>query len=66
MADDGEDASELAKALAMSQGDKDAVLGSPGINLPSNFQGEYELFALVSIKGAGSFWALHWLGKAGR
>ena len=51
MKDESDEANELAKALAMSQGDKDAVLGSPGINLPANFQGEYELFALVSHKG---------------
>ena len=67
MADDGEDASELAKALAMSQGDKDVVLGSPGINLPSNFQGEYELFVLVSHKGrsADSGHYIGWVRQEG-
>jgi ubiquitin carboxyl-terminal hydrolase 14 len=58
---------ELAKALAMSQGDKDAVLGSPGINLPTNFQGEYELFALVSHKGrsADSGHYIGWVRQEG-
>jgi ubiquitin carboxyl-terminal hydrolase 14 len=49
--EDDEEAAALKAALAMSMQDEDEACKAVGPGLPSNFQGHYELFAVVTHKG---------------
>jgi ubiquitin carboxyl-terminal hydrolase 14 len=63
--EDNDDAA-LASAIAMSMGDDDACT-SAGVNLPETFNGEYEVFAVVSHKGrsADSGHYIGWVRQEG-
>jgi len=49
--DDDEEAAALKAALAMSMQDEDEKASPVGPGLPAEFQGQYELFAVVTHKG---------------
>lgn len=56
--EDSEESAALAAALAMSKGE---TVQTAGVNLPNDFQGEYEIFAVVSHKGRSAD-AGHYIG----
>jgi len=49
--EDDEEAAALKAALAMSMQDEDSTPSPVGPGLPAEFQGQYELFAVVTHKG---------------
>jgi len=49
--EDDEEAAALKAALAMSMQDEDSTASPVGPGLPAEFQGQYELFAVVTHKG---------------